>query len=31
MGILSKAVKDARDAADHAEQIVNELLIVPFC
>ena len=28
MGILSKAVKDARDAAEHAEQIVNELLIV---
>lgn len=30
MGILSKAIKDVRDAADHAEQIVNELLIVVF-
>ena len=30
MGILSKAIKDAKDAAEHAEQIVNELLIVSF-
>lgn len=28
MGILAKSVKEVRDAADHAEQIVNELLIV---
>ncbi len=28
MGILSKAIKEVRDAADHAEQVVNELLIV---
>ena len=28
MAILSKAIKDVKDAASHAEQIVNELLIV---
>lgn len=28
MSILAKSVKEVRDAADHAEQIVNELLIV---
>lgn len=30
MGILAKAIKEVRDAADHAEIIVNELLIVIF-
>lgn len=28
MGIISKKVKDIRTAADHAEAIVDELLIV---
>jgi hypothetical protein len=28
MGILAKVVKDAKDAGDHAEQVINELLIV---
>ncbi len=28
MGILAKSVKEVRDAASHAEQVVNELLIV---
>ena len=28
MSILSKAIKDVRDVASHAEQVVNELLIV---
>lgn len=30
MGILAKAVKEVKDAASHAEQVVNELLIVLF-
>lgn len=28
MGILAKVVKEAKDAAEHAEQVINELLIV---
>ena len=28
MGILAKVVKEAKDAAEHAEQLINELLIV---
>jgi hypothetical protein len=28
MGILAKSVKEAKDAADHADQVINELLIV---
>ncbi len=28
MGIIAKVVKEAKDAADHAEQLINELLIV---
>lgn len=27
MGILAKSIKEARDAADHADQVINELLI----
>jgi len=30
MGILAKVVKEAKDAAEHAEQVINELLIVLF-
>ncbi len=28
MGILSRAVKEAKDAVGHADEVVNELLIV---
>jgi len=28
MGIIAKAVKEVKDAGDHAEQVINELLIV---
>lgn len=27
MSILSKVIKEAKDAADHAEQLINQLLI----
>jgi hypothetical protein len=30
MFILAKAVKEAKDAVDHADQIINELLVVNY-